>query len=631
MATVEDWETTDVLICGCGPTGAMLSGYLGKLGTRNIILEKEAEITTDPRGIALDDDGIRLMQGLGLYKYIFTKIGSNMPRIQFVSGADRSLHKKPFLCFDTASSEGNTGHVGVLAHKQPVLEKYLRTVIDQAPDSELRSSCELTSISEDQDWVYVTYRNVEGAEKRVRARFLAAADGKTGFTRKMYLEPKGIQLEWAEQTRYQETWVALNWKLHLPTKDSHPSFPLWTLGYTPEQVYDLFFPSDFRFLCNPNRPAVCGRFGRPEDRLWRFEFVILPGEDEMEMAGRDKVREVVYPYLTHLGSRFGLEGAIEYPEDCIEVLRCRPFRFSARSCNKWALNRVILCGDAAHVFPPFGGQGITSGFRDAVSLAWRLAIACSSSSRLDYESLLEGWYLERKQQLDKSLASTVRNGDMVNGKSLTHAFIRNWGLWLLQLIPSWRHWLEQGPRGDGPTQYTHTPGMPFMPDLSGGVCFPQTYCTALTRDAPVQFTDDVIFDGKAHPFQLVVLLNHLGELDAALCDVRKLGPATSLLSADEVTFFVPRSSSMSQTSQDPGQSDVSVARVFRSATGDEFARSVLCDSRPLPRGYDESLLWRAASGKRYVILRLDRFVFAVCDSKNELERAFNHLNGLLNP
>lgn len=71
-----DWETTNVLICGCGPTGAMLSGYLGKIGVHNIILEKEAAITTDPRGIALDDDGIRLVQGLGLYEHIFTEIGS---------------------------------------------------------------------------------------------------------------------------------------------------------------------------------------------------------------------------------------------------------------------------------------------------------------------------------------------------------------------------------------------------------------------------------------------------------------------------------------------------------------------------------------------------------------------------
>ena len=69
-------ETTDVLICGCGPTGAMLSSYLGKLGVRNVIIEKEADITTDPRGIALDDDGVRYLQGLNLYEHVFTDIGS---------------------------------------------------------------------------------------------------------------------------------------------------------------------------------------------------------------------------------------------------------------------------------------------------------------------------------------------------------------------------------------------------------------------------------------------------------------------------------------------------------------------------------------------------------------------------
>lgn len=70
------YDTTDVVICGCGPTGAMLSAYLGRMKIPNIVLEKEMAITTDPRGIALDEDGIRLLQGLGLYSSIYTKIGT---------------------------------------------------------------------------------------------------------------------------------------------------------------------------------------------------------------------------------------------------------------------------------------------------------------------------------------------------------------------------------------------------------------------------------------------------------------------------------------------------------------------------------------------------------------------------
>lgn len=91
----------------------------------------------------------------------------------------------------------------------------------------------------------------------------------------------------------------------LPTPQTHPEFPLWRLGYTPEQVYDLFFPQEFRFLCNPNRPAVCGRFGLPEDRLWRFEFVVQGGEDGMQMATPEKVKDIVYPYIIHAGSHYG--------------------------------------------------------------------------------------------------------------------------------------------------------------------------------------------------------------------------------------------------------------------------------------------------------------------------------------
>jgi hypothetical protein len=76
MDAPEEWETTDIVICGCGPTGAMLSAYLGRMSVTNIVLEKESDITTDPRGIALDEEGIRLVQGLGIYDHIYKTIGT---------------------------------------------------------------------------------------------------------------------------------------------------------------------------------------------------------------------------------------------------------------------------------------------------------------------------------------------------------------------------------------------------------------------------------------------------------------------------------------------------------------------------------------------------------------------------
>ena len=96
-------------------------------------------------------------------------------------------------------------------------------------------------------------------------------------------------------------------------------------------------------------------------------------------AGPESTSKVTYLTSLNPGSRYGLSPPVQYPTDCIRTLRSRPFCFSARSCNKWALGRVILTGDAAHVFPPFGGQGVASGFRDASSLAWRLAILSRNS------------------------------------------------------------------------------------------------------------------------------------------------------------------------------------------------------------------------------------------------------------
>lgn len=67
-------ESTEVIICGGGPTGALLSALLGQYDVPNVVLEREPDITTDPRGIALDEDGIRCIQGIGMYDRIYTQI-----------------------------------------------------------------------------------------------------------------------------------------------------------------------------------------------------------------------------------------------------------------------------------------------------------------------------------------------------------------------------------------------------------------------------------------------------------------------------------------------------------------------------------------------------------------------------
>ena len=122
---------------------------------------------------------------------------------------------------------------------------------------------------------------------------------------------------------------------------------------------------------------------------------------------------------------FWLKKEVFWPLDYIDCIRSQQFSFSVRSCNIWALGRVILCGDAAHAFLPrkyllrspliplwwiitVGGQGIASDFGDTISLSWRLKLAIGPSFS-NHEVLFQGWYNERKQQNERSLASTIGN------------------------------------------------------------------------------------------------------------------------------------------------------------------------------------------------------------------------------
>ena len=296
---------------------------------------------------------------------------------------------------------------------------------------------------------------------------------------------------------------------------------------------------------------------------------------------------------------------------------------------KYRPRYIVLAG--ANISYAVGGQGIASGFRDAISLAWRLAILCSSIARLDHDSILAAWYQERKQQLDKSLASTVKNGGMVNTSSVIHGYLRNWILWGVKLVPRWQHTLERGPRADGPTRYNYQSGFPFLPELQGGVCFPQTYCTAVDRQhksGPVHFTDDVIFSSrKKSLFQVVVLLRDMGGLRSAVEHLSCITiAARAYLCADEATYFVPRTSL--QAGGPHPDRDLVRGRLFQSASAEEFMQSPLCVNRPEPRGYNEDLLWDSLGGKKYVVLRADRFVFAACDSGVELENVASRLNAM---
>lgn len=118
----------------------------------------------------------------------------------FVTGSQTDLRKKPLIAMRYSTTEGGTGHVGFICHKQPAMEKAIRDQIEETPYSQIRTESTLMGIREDQDSVYVDYSDSKGEIRRLKAPFLVGADGKTGYVRKKYLEPKGIIMEKSEQS-----------------------------------------------------------------------------------------------------------------------------------------------------------------------------------------------------------------------------------------------------------------------------------------------------------------------------------------------------------------------------------------------------------------------------------------------
>ncbi|MBB4369787.1 3-(3-hydroxy-phenyl)propionate hydroxylase [Bradyrhizobium sp. cir1] len=335
----------DVLVVGFGPTGAVAAGQLGRLGHRTLVIDRLTDVYDKPRAIALDHEIFRHFDNMGLADAISPYIEPFTASEHF--GVDGQLIRR----IDMVAKPYPLGYTPSMVFSQPAVEAELRRHATGFSTVRAELGVELLDLVQAPDRVEARLKDRDGRHRSVTARYVLGCDGASSTVRQI----AGIALE---DLIFDEPWLVVDVRVN---EDALARVPQCSAQF-----------------CNPSRP-VSFLIGPKNHRRW--EIMLLPGEDARQMERPDNVWKLLAPWLT--------------PNDG-ELWRAASYRFHALVAADWRNGRILIAGDAAHQQPPFIGQGMCQGLRDATNLVWKLDRVLKGVSS---DSLLDSYTIERKQHV----------------------------------------------------------------------------------------------------------------------------------------------------------------------------------------------------------------------------------------